>query len=410
MLQASGAEASADLIEGTGYAFPTLVLAALTSPVEMVRFLIDRGAGIESRAWSTTEQAVIPLGSTPLHCAASQGRLEIVLALLEAGASPNTQDNQGATPILYVTRFEDPTDHVAITRALLEAGSDPLLTDIRRTTAFHVAAGRGSIEVVDMLLEKTPCVLNQPTATGATALYLAATEPGMDEMVSHLLSRGATNRAVLGNGSCPLVGAVNYALESMVRVILKEGWKAVGGHVALPRAIHLASIKDLPRTLLMLLDAEGPEKRLSWSRCVYIDMFISPLHRAIASDSVGAVSLLLQLGANEGLLVNRIFNQFNHEKRMIFMPGKPKRDQAKKAEVRRMVARAAAFRARSWAFPVGGDAAATGAPAATPAETTETGRRKPSFVFGANRNPTAPLGVRIYRPGRRMWLVGLIDR
>lgn len=184
----------------------------------------------------------------------------------------------------------------------------------------------------------------------------------------------------------------------------------MGGALALPRAIHLACMKDLPRTLQMLLDAEGPEKRQSWSRCVYVEMFISPLHRAIASDSVGAVSVLLQAGANEGVLVNRIFNQYNHEKRMIFMPRRPKRDQAKKAAVRRMVARAAAFRARSWAFPLSRDAAAAVAPAATPAETTETGRGKPSFVFGANRNPTAPLGVRIYRPGRGMWLVGLIGR
>eukprot|EP00752_Nemacystus_decipiens_P002758 g2576.t1 len=413
---AAGAE---ELIGGTGYALPALVLAALTSSAEMVRLLLAHGAEVDSRAWCTTEDQCIPLGSTPLHCAASQGRLENVLALLEAGASPNTQDSQAATPMWYVTRFEDPTNHAAITRALLEAGADPLLTDIRGGAPFHVAAGRGSIEVVDMLLEKTPGILNQPTSTGATALYLAATEPGLDEMVSHLLSRGATNEAVLGNGSCPLTGAVHYALESMVRIILKEGWKAVGGPVALPRAIHLACIKDLPRTLQMLLDAEGPEKRQSWSRCVYVDLWISPLHRAIASDSVGAVSVLLQAGASEGVMVNRIFNQFNRERTMIFAPRRPKRDQAKKAAVRRTVARVAAFRARPWAMPNpgGGDAAAAAiAPAAAAAEKKETGRGRPLLVFGADaeRKPeaTAPLSVRVrvYRPRKSIWLVELIGR
>lgn len=298
-LLASGAEASTELIEGTGYAFPALVLAALASTVEMVRLLVEHGAELDSGTRCSTEEQ-IPLGSTALHCAASQGRLEIVLALLEAGCSPNVQDGRGATPIVYVTRFEDADHHAAITRALLDAGADPLLADFRGTMAFHVAAGRGCVEVVDMLLETAPAALNETTCTGATALYLAATEPGLDDMVSHLLALGAANEAVLGNGSCPLTGAVHYALESMVRVILREGWEAVGGARALPRAIHLAAIKDLPRTLQMLLDAEGPERRKLWSMCPCVDLFVSPLHRAIGSDSVGCLGVLCRPGRARG--------------------------------------------------------------------------------------------------------------
>lgn len=421
MLRASGAEASAELIKGTGYALPTLTLAALASPAETVRLLIDHGAEVDRKTDFEDPRREIPLGSTALHCAASQGRLEVVLVLLEAGTSPNARDGKEATPLWYVTRFHDPEHHVAITRALLEAGADPLITDWRKATPFHVAAGRGSIEVVDILLERAPHTLNQTTVIGATGLYLAATEPGLDGMVSHLLSLGATNEAVLGNGWCPLTGAVHYALESMVRLLLREGWKAVGGPAALPRAIHLASTKDLPRTLQMLLDAEGPERRQLWSTCVYVDVSLSPLHRAIASDAVGAVSVLLQAGANEGVMVNRIFNQYNHEKTMIFASRTPKRDQAKKAAVRRTLARVAAFRARSWALPVCGDAAASAiapASAAAPGEitTSEASAGKPFFVFGASRKPTAtatapaPLSVRIYRPRRRVWLVGLLSR
>lgn len=169
MLRASSAEASVELIEGTGYAFPALILAALASPVEMSQLLIDNGAKLDSRSRCAAEEQ-IPLGSTALHCAASQGRLEIVLALLEAGAWPNISDSQGVTPMMLVTRFEDPANHVAMTRALLDAGADPFSADVRGTMAFHVAAGRGSIEVVDMLLAKAPSTLNQTTANGATAL------------------------------------------------------------------------------------------------------------------------------------------------------------------------------------------------------------------------------------------------
>lgn len=426
----SSKKASAELLEGVGDGtFPALVLAALASSAEMVRLLVREGAKLDSRSWVEGE-VTIPPGSTPLHLAAAQGRLEVVLALLEAGACPNARDSRENTPMTFVTRFHDPEHHAAITWALLEAGADPLARGWGGATAFHVAAGRGCVEVVDMLLERAPSCLNQPTANGATALYLAATEPGLDYMVSHLLSRGATNESLLGNGSCPLTGAVHYALESMVRLILREGYGAVGGPLALPRAIHLASAKDLPRTLHMLLGAEGGDdagKRRFWSTCVYYDLSISPLHRAIASDAVGTVSVLLQAGAaNDGVPVNRIFNQYNHEKTAVFLPRTPKRDQAKKAAVRRTVARAPAFRARSWAMPV---AAAPAAAAAVPAAAEAVakayaktaaggaggeggGNNKPFFVFGAGRNKTTPplLRVRIYRPSRRAWLVGLIGR
>lgn len=230
VLRISGTEDSARLMEGTGYAVPTMVLAALTSPVEMVRLLIAHGAEVESTTSCETDGQCVPLGSTPLHCAASQGRLDIVLALLEAGASPNSQDSQEATPIWYVTRFEEPANHVAITRALLEAGSDPRLTDIRGATPFHVAAGRGSIEVVDMLLEKAPCILNQPTANGATALYLAATEPGLDEMVSHLLSRGGPQtRLCWATAAARSQGPCTTPCRAWSRSSFRKGGRRWGG-------------------------------------------------------------------------------------------------------------------------------------------------------------------------------------
>ncbi|CAN0235175.1 unnamed protein product, partial [Hapterophycus canaliculatus] len=233
-----------------------LVLAAAGSPVTVVEFLIEKGASLDLAA-TCDDVGMVPKGSTALHVAASQDRIEVVEALLLAGARPNVSDGLGWTPLMMSTRSEEKDNQAAIARALLLHGADPMARDFSGALALHHAAGRGSVEVVDLLVATVPSSLNLPTANGATALYLAATTSGLDRVVSHLLSLGATNRAVLGNGSCPLTGAVHYNLHSMVRVVLEQGWDAVGGAAALPRAIHLAAIKNLPRTLWLLLNAEG---------------------------------------------------------------------------------------------------------------------------------------------------------
>jgi len=259
------------------------------------------------------------------------------------------------------------------------------------------------VEAAKLLLGKEPSSLDVTTSNGATALYLAATEPGMDRTVSRLLARGGTNVALLGNGSCPLAGAVHYSLESMVFMILNEGFDAVGRPVALSRANHPAATKALPQFLLVLVGAEGEDRRRFWSKCTYNhDEDVTPLHRAIGPDSVGAVSVLVELGASlGGEPANRIFNLYNKEKALVFFtPGcRHRRDPVRKAVVRRIVAGAAAFRAQSWVFPAEAaeaDADATAAAAAVSAA-------------GGGGKPSSALGMRIFRRRRRPWLPTIVD-
>lgn len=235
VLRHADAEDTMDLLNGTGFVYPLLTVAAISSSVEMVRLLLENGADVDSGTRAADPNVGLPGGSTALACALSQGRAEVVRELLAAGADPNVRDEDSNTPLMLATRFEEHDNHAVMTRALLDAGGSPHDKSWAGWLPFHYAAGRGSVEAAEMLLDREPSSLNVTTSNGATALYLAATEPGMDRMVSRLLARGATNVAVLGNGSCPLTGAVHYSLESMVSVILNEGFDAVGGPVALPR-------------------------------------------------------------------------------------------------------------------------------------------------------------------------------
>jgi len=62
--------------------------------------------------------AAHPSGHTPLHCAASYGRAEVVAALLAAGADVNAVDRHGRTPLRYAQAFR----HEACIRLIEKAG------------------------------------------------------------------------------------------------------------------------------------------------------------------------------------------------------------------------------------------------------------------------------------------------
>jgi ankyrin repeat protein len=57
----------------------------------MVELLIAKGADLEARDSET--------GATPLHLAASWGRMDALEALLAAGANPNAVNKSGVTPL-----------------------------------------------------------------------------------------------------------------------------------------------------------------------------------------------------------------------------------------------------------------------------------------------------------------------
>jgi ankyrin repeat protein len=64
-----------------------------------------------------------PLGSTPLHFAATNPDRSPMTVLLVAGADANARDGEGSTP-LHLAAYASKGDNV---KQLLEAGADPLL-------------------------------------------------------------------------------------------------------------------------------------------------------------------------------------------------------------------------------------------------------------------------------------------
>jgi ankyrin repeat protein len=127
--------------------FTPVALAAFFGQPAAVKILIAAGADVNAAAKN-------PLKVAALHAAVAGGKLEIVKALLEAGANPNAPQQQGFRPI-----------HEAGTKAnrpladlLLTHGADPSLPNDTGQSAIDLAHEKGHIDFANWLASRRPTV------------------------------------------------------------------------------------------------------------------------------------------------------------------------------------------------------------------------------------------------------------
>ncbi|EHA20566.1 hypothetical protein ASPNIDRAFT_190840, partial [Aspergillus niger ATCC 1015] len=123
-------------------------------------------------------------GRTPLSCAAEGGNPKIVRMLLEDGEDVNERDadRSNGVPLHYAVYDESLEAFELLLQQKARQGSNG-------RTALHIAAARGSIEDMVLLLENGADV-NISSAEGLTALDLAAIQGNL-EMVTLLLDHNA---------------------------------------------------------------------------------------------------------------------------------------------------------------------------------------------------------------------------
>lgn len=163
-------------------------------------------------------------GVTPLIAAVQYGRLEMVQALLKAGADPNQADEHNqATPILWGA-IQDPGEET-------------------REKGMTLPTEQTKIQIVRLLLE-SGARINEKNAWGGSALQWAA-DAGLLDMVKLLIQKGADINAIDMDGFTPLIAAANYDSEQhnqILKALLDSGAKidaiSKNGDTALMYAIH----------------------------------------------------------------------------------------------------------------------------------------------------------------------------
>jgi ankyrin repeat protein len=116
-------------------------------------------------------------GRTPLHYAAASGEIAEVIRLLETGANPGAQDDNGWSPLHFAAQAGSD----AITRILITAGATIDLRDSNGNTPLWKAvfSSRGNGAVIKLLRDAgaDPYAEN---ASGVAPLALARTIANFD--------------------------------------------------------------------------------------------------------------------------------------------------------------------------------------------------------------------------------------
>jgi len=161
-----------------------LVNAALYGKIEVVKFLISKGANVNAKSNG---------GRTPLHAAVGAGVLSVsdvnivavVKLLVSNGADVNAKDNKGETPLGDVVVFG--TSEVI--KLLISNGANVNAKYNDGSAPIHKAARSGKIENVRLLVSKGADV-NAKDNKGLTPLYNAVIGNHI-EVVKFLVSQGA---------------------------------------------------------------------------------------------------------------------------------------------------------------------------------------------------------------------------
>ena len=204
--------------------YTALLHAAALGELDVVRSLLDAGADIETKCDVR--------GNTPLYGAVVNNHPRVVEFLLAHNANASHVNDEGWTPLGCAAVYAD----LQVVKALLKAGA---ATEARITTTGSVgvevtatsytallhAAALGRVDVVRSLLKAGADIEAKVEAgriRGSTPLYLAALN-NHPKVVEVLLAHNAIISHVNDDGWTPLGAAASKGHIKVVKALLKAG-------------------------------------------------------------------------------------------------------------------------------------------------------------------------------------------
>ncbi|XP_005800669.1 ankyrin repeat and SOCS box protein 5 [Xiphophorus maculatus] len=183
---------------------------------------------------------------SPLHDAASQGRLLALRTLILQGHNVNVLTIDHVTPLHEACL----ADHVACARALIDAGANVNASTIDGVTPLFNACMVGSVACTEILLEngaKPQSLVYQPSPIHE------ATSKGHYGCVEALVTWGAdVDMDIPHLGTALYTACICQELEC-ARKLLKEGANVQKGK-SLDSPLHAAAEKDCTAVVKLLLD------------------------------------------------------------------------------------------------------------------------------------------------------------
>lgn len=156
---------------------PLLAIASSSNSLELVQFLVEKGASIAATDQITR---LMPVMITDKN-------RKLAEYLIENGANINRQSKSGTT-VLHQAVLHELLESVQF---FVENGADPLLADNNGIPPLHLAAQAGKLAILQYFLDQGAPV-NHPDANGNTPLTHAYNLKESDQMVELLINRGAS--------------------------------------------------------------------------------------------------------------------------------------------------------------------------------------------------------------------------
>lgn len=254
--------------------FTPLHLAARNGHVGVALTLLSHGA--EVSAWDRD-------GNSPLHHAVRSKQLRMVETLLRSGAIVNEVNLLEDTPLNIAVEGGD----ISSTTLLLQYGADPAGKATPRKRPLHLAVGRDSPVLAELLIA-AGAEVDLPSPEGTP--LMVAVEQGSMEMTKLLLAKGASVDPVCGLGNTLMHLAANKGGRGIVWLLTLAGVPVGSRNAWGETPLHLAagSGRDEVVTSLLLLGSDVNSKSNGGE---------TPLHLAAKAGYAGVVTDLIALGA-----------------------------------------------------------------------------------------------------------------
>ena len=253
--------------------------------IAVLRAWIDQGANMPGRTDTEVEikRPTDPKVQALLNTIHAYNARAFATALSADTAMARVSDAAGSTTLMHAAY----AGTVEMMAALIDAGADVNAANHRRATALHWAITDPA--KIRLLLLKGANV-NAKTVDGRTPLHLAATLPAGTPIVEMLLEAGADLHARSIVGATPLLAGVASSLET-TRLLLAKGADANARNGLGVTPLMNAALLGGPAAVSLLLDA-GADATLRTKRGE------TALANAANRGDLASVKLLLDKGAD----------------------------------------------------------------------------------------------------------------
>jgi ankyrin repeat protein len=223
-------------------------------------------------------------GLSALHYAAWNNYPEVVIFLLENGASPNLESYKYLIP-LHLACIDN---HIEVVKILISKTNDVNHRDIFNSTSLHLSAKNGNYELIELLLSHGANI-NLKDTLKRNALHIAVESKNMEVSIVLIQNKIDINSKDSTEMTPLHICARNGNLE-LVKLLLDYGAIIDDRDWFNSSALHYAAVNGYNEVVLFLIDNKATID-------IHDTDYNTPLHSACSSGHKSVIDILLEKGA-----------------------------------------------------------------------------------------------------------------